>query len=695
MGRWVWGLSLVCALVATFESSADAQYCSPSGAVCDVGRVCEPVSSTLGVCCADDPQTGMPPVCIGPDGPAPATVLASDLLGLLSTAQDPALVADLFTGPWTNWYYDGRERGLAKLALMRGILERYNLTDMYVGAGVPTVTDPARPSVTCEVGPYAARTLDGTCNHPSNPLMGAQGTRFGRNVPLAGAFPNEEALLTPNPRVVSRALLRRPGLFGSDFKPVPFLNNIAGAWTQFQIHDWFDHGRPPRHGETIEVPLDRWDPLRRRGMRSLSVPRTRPDPTRVAGRDDALPPTYTNEVTHWWDGSQIYGSDEETAHRLREHVGGRMRMGRDGLLPVGERGYADTGMRENFWVGLEMLHTLFVQEHNSIADMLAATYPAWDDERLFQTARMINAALIAKIHTLEWTPAILPSSSLNTAMNTNWYGLNHFTCPQLPAVPGLYPNPVVYGVVGNPGALNLYDAAFAMTEEFVSVYRMHPLLPEYFVVRDADRRGRFRDVIPTDRSREAGGHAALRRHGMTDMLYSFGISHPGALVLDNYPAFLQDVEIPGRGVLDMGTIDILRDRERGVPRYNDARQMLFLPRVPDFETLTAGDHRLARRLEAVYGDIDQVDLLVGTLAEGQRPSCYGFGETLFQVFTLMATRRLQADRYYTELYNADTYSAEGLAWVENNSMKSVLLRHYPELAHTGLADVANAFYPWE
>ncbi|MCA9616801.1 MAG: hypothetical protein KC586_28775, partial [Myxococcales bacterium] len=270
----------------------------------------------------------MPPVCIGPDGPAPATVLASDLLGLLSTAQDPALVADLFTGPYTNWYYDGRERGLAKLAVMRGILERYNLTDMYVGSGVPTVTDPARPSVTCEVGPYAARTLDGTCNHPSNPLMGAQGTRFGRNVPLAGAFPNEETMLTPNPRVVSRALLRRPGLFGSDFKPVPFLNNIAGAWTQFQIHDWFDHGRPPRHGESIEVPLDRWDPLRRRGMRSLSVPRTRPDPTRVAGRDDALPPTFTNEVTHWWDGSQIYGSDEETAHRLREHVGGRMRMGR-------------------------------------------------------------------------------------------------------------------------------------------------------------------------------------------------------------------------------------------------------------------------------------------------------------------------------------------------------------------------------
>jgi hypothetical protein len=639
-------------------------------------------------------MTGMPPMCVGPDGPTQPTVLASDLLGLLASAQDPALMADLFTGPWTNWYYDGRERGLAKLAVMRGILERFNLNDTYVGSGVPLVTDPARPSVTCAEGPWLARTLDGTCNHPSNPLMGARGTRFGRNVALAATFPNEAELLSPNPRTISRALLRRNGFAGSGFKPVPFLNNIAGAWTQFQIHDWFDHGSPPRHGETIEVPLDRFDPLRRRGMRTLSIPRTRPDPTRVEGRDDALPPTYTNEVTHWWDGSQIYGSDDETIHRLREHRGGRMRVGHDGLLPIGPRGYADTGMRENFWVGLEILHTLFVKEHNAIAAMLQRNHPDWSDDRLFDTARLINAALIAKIHTLEWTPAILPSSTLDVAMNTNWYGLNHFTCPPLPPVPGLYPNPVVYGVVGNPGALNLYDAAFAMTEEFVAVYRMHPLLPERLIVRDAHS-GRFRDVVPTERSRDAGGRSMLRRHGMVDVLYSFGITNPGALVLDNYPQFLQDLEIPGRGVIDMGTIDVVRDRERGVPRYNDARELLRLPRVPDFETLTGGDVRLARRLEAVYGDIDRVDLMVGTLAEGQRPSCYGFGETLFQVFTLMATRRLQADRFYTELYNAETYTAEGLEWIETSSMKGVLLRHFPELASTGLVDVANAFYPWE
>jgi hypothetical protein len=61
----------------------------------------------------------------------------------------------------------------------------------------------------------------------------------------------------------------------------------------------------------------------------------------------------------------------------------------------------------------------------------------------------------------------------------------------------------------------------------------------------------------------------------------------------------------------------------------------------------------------------------------------------------MATRRIQADRFLTTDYNANVYTQEGIDWVESNSMKTVLLRHYPELANTGLKDVKNAFFPWE
>jgi hypothetical protein len=61
----------------------------------------------------------------------------------------------------------------------------------------------------------------------------------------------------------------------------------------------------------------------------------------------------------------------------------------------------------------------------------------------------------------------------------------------------------------------------------------------------------------------------------------------------------------------------------------------------------------------------------------------------------MATRRIQADRFLTTDYTPAVYTQEGIDWVEQNSMKTVLLRHFPELANSGLADVKNAFFPWE
>lgn len=61
-----------------------------------------------------------------------------------------------------------------------------------------------------------------------------------------------------------------------------------------------------------------------------------------------------------------------------------------------------------------------VKEHNAIATKLASAYPTMTDQQLFDKARMINAAVIAKIHTIEWTPAILPNNNLAVAMYTNW-----------------------------------------------------------------------------------------------------------------------------------------------------------------------------------------------------------------------------------------------------------------------------------
>ena len=161
---------------------------------------------------------------------------------------------------------------------------------------------------------------------------------------------------------------------------------------------------------------------------------------------------------------------------------------------------------------------------------------------------------------------------------------------------------------------------------------------------------------------------------------------------------MQELSIPFNPVYDLGAADILRARERGVPRYNEFRRQLGLNPIICFEYLT-DDKQQVQKLKEVYGAdddaVEKLDLMIGTLAEGHRPTGFGFGETMFQIFILNATRRLQADRLYTDCYTEEYYTKEGLAWIDKADMKTVILRHYPELAKTGLGNIKNAFEPWD
>lgn len=88
----------------------------------------------------------------------------------------------------------------------------------------------------------------------------------------------------------------------------------------------------------------------------------------------------------------------------------------------------------------------------------------------------------------------------------------------------------------------------------------------------------------------------------------------------------------------------MRDRERGVPRYNQFRRLLNLSTPKTFETLTNDSVTAAELKQAYNGNIEDVDLLIGSLAEA-RPDGFGFGDTPFQLFLCMANRRLKTDRY--------------------------------------------------
>jgi hypothetical protein len=564
--------------------------------------------------------------------------------------------------------------GLAVLLGERVKLRMDNLHDTSTFATLPQPEPQAKG-----ISYLRERLPDGTFNDLRDPRMGAAETRFGRNVPNEFTWPEPEPqIMSPNPRVVSRELLTR-----DSFVPATTLNTLAAAWIQFMTRDWFSHGSGDKDN-MWQVPLPAGDTFPQNPM---LIPKTVADPSRPPD-DTANPPTHLNQETPWWDASHIYPTNQQLQGSVRTGSGGKLRMvahAGDELLPPPLMNML--AEQPGWWLGLGLLLTLFAREHNAICDRLAAEYPSWSDEDLFQKARLINAALLAKIHTVEWSTAIIAHPTSVMALRGNWYGI---------AGEGLNPllrrftnNDLLIGIPGSD--TNHHAASYSLTEEFVSVYRMHPLIRDDYSFRqvegDQPIEQRAFDNI-TDRK----GNELLQNLPTADLMYSLGTLYPGALQLHNFPRLLQHFTRPDGKIVDLAAIDIMRMREFGVPRYTLFRELLHLRPIRGFDELT--DNRdWARQMRDVYdGRIDRLDLMIGMFAE-PKPTGFGFSDTAFRIFILMASRRLKSDRFFGPDYTPEIYTQIGLDWIANNTMIDVLLRHYPALS-SALRGVTNAFAPW-
>jgi Animal haem peroxidase len=591
------------------------------------------------------------------------------MAAVMTLAQRLARLAEKTDG-LLGWYRLPKPLGLAVLVGLRRRLMTYNLFD--TGRG-PDDRPSANLIAADDADFKTARTLAGTHNDLRDPLMGSIGSRFGRNVKPELTNPETgERFWEPNPRLVSRQLLTR-----AEFQPATTLNLLAAAWIQFEVHDWFGHDTF-RGEDPFVIPLEPDDPWTH--DRPMTIRRTARD-------EPGPPPTFATTDTHWWDGSQIYGNTPGFADGLREHSGGRLKLDKTGLHDEKLEDFLEPlGNKNNFWVGLAILHSLFLREHNVICERLAAEYPAMTDQQLYDTARLINAALIAKIHTLEWTPAVIAHPTTQTAMYANWYGL---LGEQFGAAYGrITANIELQGIPGSP--TDFHGIPYSLTEEFVAVYRMHPLIPDDYEFRSLRDDNVTHYQLPQLTYRHV--RERLREIPMADLFYSFGTAHPGTISLHNYPKHLQDFDRRPRDTpIDLAAADILRTRERGVPRYNAFRRALRLKPAASFEELT-GDPLVAEELRQVYGDVERVDLMIGLFAEPKPPG-FAFSDTAFRIFILMASRRIESDRFFTRDFRPEVYTELGMTWIRDNSLRTLLLRHFPELEPV-LRDVQHPFAPW-
>lgn len=573
------------------------------------------------------------------------------------------------------WYKLPVRLGLLNIEALRYVLRARNLFDSEVREAPPRArpVPPVPPGEDVRVN----RTFDGTSNDLSAPEMGSVGSAFGRNL---RPDLRPDLFDEPSPIAVSQQLLHRDA-----FLPARSLNLLAAAWIQFQVHDWVDHARYPLGQADVRVSLPpgmTWrnmpgGPVEHEMRIAGNVPFAGPGP-------NPMSPVFPNATTPWWDASELYGADLAKSNQLRE--GAKIRLTPQGYLPDDASGLEITGFNESWWLGLGCLHTLFAREHNLLCDELRIHYRNWSDDQVYQTARLIVAALIAKIHTVEWTPTILGTEVIDLGLNMNWSGP--------PAQDWLTRLGIwlidSHASVGIPKTTPDHNGVpYSLTEDFVTVYRMHPLLPDDYrfvdhqTGADLGRRG-FLDI------QGAMADVELRKFGLENTLYSFGLSYPGAITLHNYPRSLQKFERNGE-LIDMSVVDLVRTRRRGVPRYNDFRAGLHKPRIKHWEELCENKES-ARRMKELYRSVDEVDTMVGLFAETPPPG-FGFSDTAFRIFILMASRRLQSDRFLTVDFRPEVYSPFGLDWIANNGMTSIILRHCPDLAGV-LPRTASAFAPW-
>jgi len=153
---------------------------------------------------------------------------------------------------------------------------------------------------------------------------------------------------------------------------------------------------------------------------------------------------------------------------------------------------------------------------------------------------------------------------------------------------------------------------------------------------------------------------------MSDLIYSFGIAHPGAITLHN---------IRARCRIWSGSMATASTSARSTSCVT-ARRRAALQRVPREAAQAARQALRGHHAEQAVGGGDARGLRtvtsrpstcrVGLLGE-QPPKGFGFSDTAFRIFILMASRRLKSDRFFTNDYTPE--STRRRAWTGSRAAR--------------------------
>ena len=290
-------------------------------------------------------------------------------------------------------------------------------------------------------------------------------------------------------------------------------------------------------------------------------------------------------------------------------------------------------VRANEQIGLTVMHTLFMREHNRIVTELMADNSNLRPEDTFQHARMLVIGEIQHITYTEFLPALLGEDALSP-----YDGYNRRLKP------GIYNEfaSAAYRLghsMVNAELLRLDAAGDPIPEGHLSLRESFFTAPS--VLKEEG------DLDPILRGLAAQAHQQL-----------------DTKIVDDLRNFLFGA--PGAGGFDLASLNIQRGRDHGLPSYNHMRAAMGLPKVTSFAEITS-DPALQDALYHTYGTVNDIDLWVGGLAEDPMAGSQ-LGPLFHHIVVHQFTHLRDADRFWYEW----SLSPEDLAYVKSRRLSDII-----------------------
>ncbi|KAL9694331.1 hypothetical protein quinque_013616 [Culex quinquefasciatus] len=486
------------------------------------------------------------------------------------------------------------------------------------------------------------RRYDGKCNNVlhGRTLWGSAGYPMERILPPAygnGVWSARVLSVTGNFLPSARSV--SASLFGDLHVPHSKHNVLIMQFGQFLVHDITknkghsdtakcclddgSHRVANPHPACLPIPVSKVDPFYSQfGVRCLEFVRTA-----VASRQNCNVGhgRQISAVTHFIDGSGIYGSSAEDSILLRALEGGRLKSLKhvrlnNELPPLDEtEGACDKKSEMCFKVGddrvnqlitLVAVHTLFLREHNRIAKTLDKLNPHWSDETIFQETRRIVIAEIQHIVFNEYLPNVVGPNYMQKYELHPSKGYSNFYNPKV-----------------NPSILSEFSAA---------AFRFgHSTIPDYLELPGGLEKTHKTFFDPT----------RLREPHFFDGLFRGILHQPQQLVDDMFSHSVTWFLNPKEGFpfgKDLVSLNIQRGRDHALPSYNHYLHLNERHVKNEFSHFGAV---VSPKLADLYDHPDDVDLYVGGILETPISGAV-VGETFAEIISDQFARLKEGDRYF-------------------------------------------------